>query len=250
MAAQCASPLPDSAAGRAPAGGEPCSPRAVAAAAAAAAALGAVGDGASSEWQTTLASVCKAVVVLKVRPAARAQRSTRRVANKSALPPQTTATKAFDTETAGSSYATGFVVDAARGIILTNRHVVKPGPVIAEVRAALHCSAHAAASGACAAPPHASYRLRRGGGDAACCARARLPCACACEALSASALLQAVFLNREEIPVRALYRDPIHDFGFFVFDPTLLQFMQARRKALCCALRGAAQARPARIGAG
>jgi hypothetical protein len=72
MAAPCASPLPDSAAGRAPApaGGEPCSPRAVAAAAAAeagAAALGGVADGASSEWQTTLASVCKAVVVLKAR---------------------------------------------------------------------------------------------------------------------------------------------------------------------------------------
>jgi hypothetical protein len=39
---------------------------------------------------------------------------------------------------------------------------------------------------------------------------------------------QAVFLNREEIPVRALYRDPVHDFGFFVFDPSLLQFMEVR----------------------
>jgi hypothetical protein len=37
-----------------------------------------------------------------------------------------------------------------------------------------------------------------------------------------------VFLNREEIPVRALYRDPVHDFGFFSFDPALLQFMEAR----------------------
>lgn len=30
---------------------------------------------------------------------------------------------------AGSSYATGFVVDRARGLILTNRHVVTPGEV-------------------------------------------------------------------------------------------------------------------------
>ncbi len=36
---------------------------------------------------------------------------------------------------------------------------------------------------------------------------------------------EAVFLNREEIPVRAVYRDPVHDFGFFAFDPSKLQFM-------------------------
>ncbi|KAL6453745.1 LOW QUALITY PROTEIN: hypothetical protein SBY92_005317 [Candida maltosa Xu316] len=34
----------------------------------------------------------------------------------------------FDTETAIVSEATGFVVDAERGLILTNRHVVGPGP--------------------------------------------------------------------------------------------------------------------------
>lgn len=34
----------------------------------------------------------------------------------------------FDTEICLTSEATGFVVDAARGIILTNRHVVGPGP--------------------------------------------------------------------------------------------------------------------------
>ena len=33
----------------------------------------------------------------------------------------------FDTDAAGSSYATGFVVDRQRGLILTNRHVVTPG---------------------------------------------------------------------------------------------------------------------------
>ena len=40
--------------------------------------------------------------------------------------------RAFDTEPAVSTYATGFVVDAHRGIILTNRHVHLPGPVTAE----------------------------------------------------------------------------------------------------------------------
>lgn len=34
----------------------------------------------------------------------------------------------FDTETCLTSEATGFVVDSTRGIILTNRHVVGPGP--------------------------------------------------------------------------------------------------------------------------
>ena len=37
----------------------------------------------------------------------------------------------FDTESAGCSVATGFIVDAARGLILTNRHVVHQGPVTA-----------------------------------------------------------------------------------------------------------------------
>ncbi|KAF4337780.1 serine protease [Fusarium beomiforme] len=34
----------------------------------------------------------------------------------------------FDTETSKTSEATGFVVDAERGLVLTNRHVVGPGP--------------------------------------------------------------------------------------------------------------------------
>jgi len=35
-------------------------------------------------------------------------------------------TRAFDTEWNSSSQATGFVVDAENGLILTNRHVVTP----------------------------------------------------------------------------------------------------------------------------
>ncbi|HSN17569.1 MAG TPA: trypsin-like peptidase domain-containing protein [Gammaproteobacteria bacterium] len=42
------------------------------------------------------------------------------------------APRAFDTEWNLTGQATGFVVDAKRGIILTNRHVVTPGPVVAE----------------------------------------------------------------------------------------------------------------------
>ena len=61
---------------------------------------------------------------------------------------KTTGVRAFYTESAGSAYATGFVVDKARGVVLTNRHVCRPGPVTAE----------------------------------------------------------AVFQNREEVPLRALYR--------------------------------------------
>ena len=42
------------------------------------------------------------------------------------------APRAFDTEWNLTGQATGFVVDAEHGIILTNRHVVTPGPVVAE----------------------------------------------------------------------------------------------------------------------
>lgn len=56
---------------------------------------------ASPQWEATLDRIVPAVVSIKV-----------------------TATRAFDTETAGSSVATGFIIDAERGLILTNRHVV------------------------------------------------------------------------------------------------------------------------------
>ncbi|XP_010485681.1 PREDICTED: protease Do-like 7 isoform X3 [Camelina sativa] len=98
----------------------------------------------AEDWRRSLGKVVPAVVVLR-----------------------TTACRAFDTESAGASYATGFIVDKRRGIILTNRHVVKPGPVVAE----------------------------------------------------------AMFVNREEIPIYPVYRDPVHDFGFFSYDPSAVQFL-------------------------
>ena len=77
-------------------------------------------------------------------------------------------TRAFDTEWNSSSQATGFVVDAERGLILTNRHVVTPGPVVAE----------------------------------------------------------AVFRNNEEVRLTPVYRDPVHDFGFFRYDPDDLRYIE------------------------
>jgi S1-C subfamily serine protease len=77
-------------------------------------------------------------------------------------------TRAFDTEWNSSSQATGFVVDAERGLILTNRHVVTPGPVVAE----------------------------------------------------------AVFRNNEEVRLTPVYRDPVHDFGFFHYDPHELRYIE------------------------
>jgi S1-C subfamily serine protease len=77
-------------------------------------------------------------------------------------------TRAFDTEWNSSSQATGFVVDAEQGLILTNRHVVTPGPVVAE----------------------------------------------------------AIFRNNEEVRLTPVYRDPVHDFGFFRYDPADLRYIE------------------------
>ena len=80
------------------------------------------------------------------------------------------ATRAFDTEWNTSAQATGFVVDAERGLILTNRHVVTPGPVTSE----------------------------------------------------------ATFLNREEVQLYPVYRDPVHDFGIYRYDPSKLRFIKPK----------------------
>ena len=69
----------------------------------------AVGADTQPEWASTLERIAGSVVAIKIDQ-----------------------TRAFDTEWNTSSQATGFVVDAERGLILTNRHVVTPGPVTAE----------------------------------------------------------------------------------------------------------------------
>jgi pro-apoptotic serine protease NMA111 len=96
-------------------------------------------------WSATLERIAQSVVAIKID-----------------------ATRAFDTEWNSSSQATGFVIDAERGLILTNRHVVTAGPVTAE----------------------------------------------------------ATFLNREEVPLQAVYRDPVHDFGLYRYDPKRLRFIK------------------------
>lgn len=58
----------------------------------------------TEDWRKALGKVVSAVVVIRF-----------------------TAFRPFDTESAGASSATGFVVDKQRGFILTNRHVVMPG---------------------------------------------------------------------------------------------------------------------------
>ena len=98
-----------------------------------------------SRWQTTLDRVATGVVSIRVDH-----------------------TRAFDENWNQSTQASGFVVDSELGIILTNRHVVGPGPATAT----------------------------------------------------------AVFMNQEEVDLVPIYRDPVHDFGFFRFAPDALRFMQ------------------------
>ena len=80
----------------------------------------------------------------------------------------------FDTNSYATTQATGFVVDAERGIVMTNRHVVSPGPVVAE----------------------------------------------------------GLFQNGEEVELEAIYRDPVHDFGFFRYDPEALRFAEPQQLTL------------------
>ena len=77
---------------------------------------------------------------------------------------------AFDTFVPGNSRATGFVVDAERGLILTNRHVAGGGPLEGE----------------------------------------------------------AIFQNNESVPVRTVWVDPVHDFGFLQFDPNAIRHLPVK----------------------
>ena len=43
--------------------------------------------------------------------------------------------------------------------------------------------------------------------------------------LSGPVTAEAIFLDREEVPVLPVYYDPVHDFGFMRFDPSKVQFM-------------------------
>ncbi|MEZ5562426.1 MAG: trypsin-like peptidase domain-containing protein [Gammaproteobacteria bacterium] len=107
--------------------------------------LRAADDSAAAAWRDTIERISPAVVSIQVD-----------------------GTRAFDTEWNESSQATGFVVDAGRGLILTNRHVVTSGPVRAV----------------------------------------------------------AILTNQEEVELTPVYRDPVHDFGFYRYDPAALKYIK------------------------
>jgi S1-C subfamily serine protease len=121
-------------------------------------------EASAADWAATLERIAGSVVAIQIDQA-----------------------RSFDTERNTSAQATGFVVDAERGLILTNRHVVTPGPVTAE----------------------------------------------------------ATFLNREEVQLYPVYRDPVHDFGFYRYDPSKLKFISP--KALPLAPQAAQIGREIRV---
>ena len=105
----------------------------------------------SARWQKTIDLVTPSVVSIQVE-----------------VP------RAFESSKPMTSQGTGFVIDAKRGIILTNRHIVQPGPVVAT----------------------------------------------------------AIFINQEEVELKPIYRDPVHDFGFFQFDPKALKHLTLKELSL------------------
>jgi S1-C subfamily serine protease len=121
-------------------------------------------EASAADWAATLSRIASSVVAIQIDQA-----------------------RSFDTERNTSAQATGFVVDAERGLILTNRHVVTPGPVTAE----------------------------------------------------------ATFLNREEVQLYPVYRDPVHDFGIYHYDPKALKFIAP--KALPLAPQDAQVGREIRV---
>ena len=106
----------------------------------------------NDNWEETIKKVSSAVVAIQIN-----------------------SVRYFDTEKPATGQATGFVIDKERGLILTNRHVVEPGPV-----------------------------------------RSR-----------------AVLLNSEEIDLQPLYRDPVHDFGLYRYNPEDVEHMELEELELC-----------------
>jgi hypothetical protein len=43
----------------------------------------------------------------------------------------------------------------------------------------------------------------------------------------------AVFVNYEEVPIKPIYRDPIHDFGIFKYDPSKIRHITVEEIELC-----------------
>ena len=94
---------------------------------------------------------------------------------------RTTTCRAFDTEAVGASYATRIVVDKHRGIILTNCHVAKLDMLGAQFLTSI-----------CVVILPNSVLLLWFIGPV---------------------IAEAMFVNREEIPVYSIYRDPVFIHG-------------------------------------
>ena len=50
--------------------------------------------------------------------------------------------------------------------------------------------------------------------------------------MSGPVTARAVFLNNEEVDLLPVYRDPVHDFGFYRFDPSALRFIRPHEFSL------------------
>lgn len=110
-------------------------------------AMAEAGSTSSANWAAAVSTVADSVVAIKL-----------------------SRLRAYDDNEQSSTTATGFVVDAERGLLLTNRHVIGAGPVRAT----------------------------------------------------------ATFQNQEQLDLIPVYRDPVHDFGIFHYDPSKLRFAQPR----------------------
>lgn len=115
--------------------------------------MAATGAGGEPSWQDTIARISPAVVNVRM-----------------------CRVRSVEGKSPSYSFATGFVVDKARGIILSNRHVVGTGE---GRRVGL-------------VPKFRTHILLMFAGPSR---------------------NEAVFLNKEEVDLIPIYRDPIHDFG-------------------------------------
>jgi len=109
-------------------------------------------DSNAEQWKTTLERAVKGIVSIKY-----------------------TSLRSFDLTAAGSYFGTGFVVDKIKGIILSNRHIITPGPTTST----------------------------------------------------------ALFSKYEELPLSSLYFDPVHDFGFYKYDPAKIKYTEIEEIELC-----------------
>lgn len=109
-------------------------------------------DSNAEQWKATLERAVKGIVSIKY-----------------------TSLRSFDLNAAGSYFGTGFVVDRTKGIILSNRHIITPGPTTST----------------------------------------------------------ALFSKYEELPLSPLYFDPVHDFGFYKYDPAKIKYAEIEEIELC-----------------